>query len=128
MEEETEVTQLAQGPAPKIAAKKSTTDSLFQVDQEKWILHRNVQVPVSELSWDLEGTRGQARPFSLSSFEVRKREFEQVLPTKPVDVLLWPEDSTGMICVLTLDSFPVYFQEPRSGCWVVPIAVQSSET
>lgn len=61
-----------------------------------------VQLDPDRIIFDVDGSRGQARPFSQATFVQRLAEFRQALPTGPIKVTLWPTDAHGVFTVARL--------------------------
>lgn len=54
------------------------------------------EISFESVTFDTDGSKGQARPFNKSTFETRLQEFRQALPNTPLHITVWPEDPHGM--------------------------------
>ena len=64
--------------------------------EAQWWHSRAVEVPLSQVDFDLDLTHGQLRPINPSRVADTRLSFERSMPAAPVQVILVQKDHTGI--------------------------------
>ena len=70
------------------------------VEHMKWIRDVEVEVPLSRLAWDEDGSQGQIRRLDDTTVASRLQGLRAQPIDSPVRVTLWPTDANGVFQIL----------------------------